>query len=295
MASRDLVFSFGALRCVVSTRGAELRSLLDTQVQDEYIWQRSETVWGDSAPILFPFVGRLRNGAYLHNGKRYAMPIHGFARHAEFSVIDQHEQGATLILRDSPETFACYPFRFVLRVQFMLEKHCLHVAYTVENPGDQPLLFSLGSHPGFRLPPTTRGLSDWMLAFSDTEKNECYRLDGDLLSRTPEPLNFVQRNAIPLSAGLFEHDALIFKQVRSQHVRLMHRSGRVRLSVATGGTPSLGLWARPGAPYVCIEPWHGYDDDSTGGGELKTKPGIVTLEAGGVFRTAYAVCMPPAR
>lgn len=295
MAPRELVFSLGALRCVVSTRGAELRSLLDTQVQDEYIWQRNPAVWSDSAPILFPFVGRLREGSYFHEGKRYAMPIHGFARDAAFSVVDQHEQGATLVLRESPETLACYPFRFVLRVQFTLEKHCVHVAYTVANPGEQPLLFSLGSHPGFRLPPTTRGLVDWMLSFSDTEKSECFRLDGDLLSTAPESLDFVQRHSIPLSPGLFERDAIIFKQIRSQHVRLIHRSGRVRLSVATGGTPSLGLWARAGAPYVCIEPWHGYDDDSTGGGELQAKPGIVKLEAGGVFRTAYAICVPPAR
>ena len=294
MAADTIELACGALRCTIARRGAELRSLIDVHAQDEFIWLRDPDIWADSAPILFPVVGRVKGGAYWHEGRRYSMPIHGFARHADFALVDCHDHGATFLLKESPATLACYPFRFSLRVRFTLEMHCLHVVTEVDNPNDCPLLFSTGAHPGFRLPPTPRGLSDWALSFSDEERNECYRLDGDLLSDTPEPFQFQQGRRIALSPTLFDRDALIFKAIRSRHIRLVHRSGRVRLSVATGSAPDLGIWARPGAPYVCIEPWYGHDDDALASGALAAKAGIIELPAGGVFRTGYAISVPPA-
>lgn len=286
-----LQLSNGRLRCTVAARGAELRSLQDAVARDEYIWQRDPSVWEDSAPILFPYVGRLRGGGYLHHGRHYPLPIHGFARQSVFTVEDRHPHSATLVLRESPETLACYPFRFVLRVQFILDAHCLHVRYLVHNPGQEDLPFALGSHPGFRLPPPRSG--GWTLAFSDQEEPLCYRLDGALLAREPEALALDGGRRIALTPELFDRDALIFKRIRSRHVRLQERNGRVRLSVDTGGAPSLGLWARPGADYVCIEPWHGHDDDAATCEELARKPGVVVLAPGATFQTAYAVCVPP--
>lgn len=287
-----LQLSNGRLRCAIATRGAELRSLQDLVARDEYIWQRDPAVWEDSAPILFPYVGRLKGGGYLHAGRHYSLPIHGFARHHAFTLEDSQPHSATLALRESPETLACYPFRFVLRVQFILDAHCLQVRYRVHNPGLADLPFALGSHPGFRLPAPRSG--GWTLAFSDQEEPLCYRLDGELLAREPEALLLNGGRRIALTPDLFAGDALIFKRIRSRHVRLQERNGRVRLSVDTGGAPSLGLWARPGADYVCIEPWHGFDDDAGVSEELLRKPGIVVLAPGATFQTGYAVCVPPA-
>lgn len=291
MDDADVVLAQGRLRCAISLRGAELRSLTDGD--EQFIWQRDPAVWADSAPILFPVVGRLKDGAYLHRGRRFSLPIHGFARGCRFELLEESAASATLVLRDSEATLALYPFRFVLKVMFTLEYHCLHVRYRVHNPDTETLLFSLGSHPGLRIPPTARGLADWSLLFDAEEAPECHRLDGELLAAAPTPLAFAGPRRIALSDTLFDADALIFKQPRSRHVRLVHRSGRVRVSVATGGAPVLGLWARPGAPYVCIEPWHGIDDDAAGGGELAGKPGIVSLAAGATFSTGYSICVPP--
>lgn len=291
MDEPHLTLAQGRLRCLVALRGAELRSLSDGA--EQFIWQRDPAIWADSAPLLFPVVGRLKDGSYLHQGQRYRLPIHGFARVCPFELLEQSAASATLVLRDSAATLATYPFRFVLKVMFTLEEHCLHVRYRVHNPAAGTLLFSLGSHPGLRIPPTARGLADWSLLFDAEEAPECYRLDGDLLAAAPTPLAFAGPRRIALSDRLFDADALIFKKLRSRHVRLVHRSGRVRASVATGGAPMLGLWSRPGAPYVCIEPWHGVDDDAGGGGELAAKPGIVSLSAGATFSTGYSICMPP--
>jgi galactose mutarotase-like enzyme len=295
MDSDAVTLHCGALRCTIARRGAELRSLKDVHAQDEYIWQRDAAIWSDSSPVLFPVVGRLKDGGFVHAGRRYALPIHGFARHAEFALVDQHQHGATFHLKETPDTLACYPFRFGLRITFTLAAHCLHVAMEVDNPNDQVLPFSLGAHPGFRLPPTARGVRDWALSFSDREQGECYRLDGPLLSASAVAAPFQDDHRIALSPELFAQDALIFKHIRSRHIRLVHRSGRVRLSVAIGDAPHLGLWAKPGAPYVCIEPWHGHDDDASASGALLGKQGIVLLPAGATFRTAYTISVPPAR
>ena len=62
---------------------------------------------------------------------------------------------------------------------------------------------------------------------------------------------------------------------------------RIRLS--TDGMDFLGLWAKPGAPFVCIEPWHGIPDNVNTDGELANKEGIMTLAAGATYRTGYRV------
>ncbi|PWF42722.1 aldose 1-epimerase family protein [Massilia glaciei] len=294
MDADTFTFTNGALRCTVALRGAQLLSLSDGRTCDEFIWQRDPDVWADSAPILFPVIGRLKDGAYIHRGQRYAMQIHGFARDLDFELLNKDAHGVTLQLRESAATLAQYPFSFFLRVHFALDAHSLHVSYEVANSGDEVLPFSLGSHPGFRIPSSPRGLDDWSLVFSEQERASCHRLDQGLLARMPSAFPIGRDRRIALSPTLFDDDALIFKKVRSRHVRLVHRSGRVRLSMALGSAPDLGIWARPGANYVCIEPWFGYDDDSAVSGELTAKPGIVLLPVGGKFNTGYAISVPPA-
>ncbi|MES3021235.1 MAG: aldose 1-epimerase family protein [Pseudomonadota bacterium] len=294
MSADTLTFSNGALRCTVALRGAQLLSLSDGRTGDEFIWQRDPDVWSDSAPILFPVIGRLKDGAYVHRGQRYAMQIHGFARELDFEVLQRDAHGVTLQLRESAATLAQYPFDFSLRVHFTLDAYSLQVSYEVANPGTGVLPFSLGSHPGFRIPPSPRGLDDWSLVFSEQERSFCYRLDQGLLARLPSAFPMGRDRRIALTPSLFDGDAIIYKKVRSRHVRLVHRSGRVRLSMALGSAPDLGIWARPGAGYVCIEPWFGYDDDCAVSGELTAKPGIVLLPAGGRFNSGYAISVPPA-
>ena len=294
MDAATFSLSNGALHCTVAQRGAQLLSLNDGRSGDEFIWQRDPAVWADSAPILFPVVGRLKDGAYFHREQRYAMQTHGFARELDFELVQHDAHGVTLELRENAATLAQYPFSFTLRVHFTLDAYSLQVSYEVTNTGLEVLPFSLGSHPGFRIPPSPRGLDDWSLVFSEQERASCYRLEQGLLATLPSAFPIGLERRIALSAKLFDDDALIFKNVCSRHVRLVHRSGRVRLSMALGDAPDLGIWARPGAAYVCIEPWFGYDDDRAVSGELTAKPGIVQLPPGDSFNTAYTISVPPA-
>lgn len=275
----------GPLTARIDALGAELRSL--RLGDEEYLWQDESKVWPHSAPILFPFVGRLNGGGFEHQGRFHDMPIHGFAARELFELIEQRDDTLLLQLRAHAGTRSSYPFDFRLRVRFTLDDVGLEVSYEVRNDGLEELPFSLGSHPGFAL----RGpLEDWQIEFEQDESPEVYRLDGDLLASAPTPWRFDARR-ITLSAALFADDALIFKNIRSRRLRLVHRQRGERLSMDTGGAPHLGLWARAGAAYVCIEPWFGVDEDRQAPRELAAKPGLIRLAPQQRFEASYRIAI----
>ena len=290
MTAASISLRLGTLSSRIDLLGAELRSL--RRGDDELLWQDEAAVWPHAAPVLFPVVGRLRGGGYLHGGQFYAMPTHGFAGHQRFELIAATADSLLLELRANAATWAMYPFEFRLRVRFTLSRQGLEVAYTVINEGEQPMCFALGSHPGFAL---AGDLSDWHLQFDQAEVGVVWRLcgqDNALLAAEPEPFTFDKGQRINLHPSLFARDALIFKHIRSRCIGLVHRERGVRLQLDTGGAPHLGLWARPGAAYVCIEPWFGVDEDRHAKPALADKPQLMSLAAGARFETRYQLVLP---
>lgn len=283
----------GELAASIRLQGAELCSLRDCRSGEEFLWQNETGVWARTSPILFPVVGRVRDGGFLHLGKRYPMGIHGFASRSVFDSCLRNDCEASLLFSPKKTMLAEFPFDYDLQVDFRLRERTLQVQYTVRNHGSDPMYFSLGAHPAFALPSGLGGLADWSVVFDVPERDEVFRLapGGTLLSSTPEPFRFAPGNAIVLSETLFERDALIFKNVRSGHVALVHRHSGQRLVVDTGGAPHLGLWAKPASHYLCIEPWWGVDDDATTPLALAEKPSMQYLLPGAarVFINAYGI------
>ena len=58
------------LQVRVSSLGAELVSVKAKHDGRELLWQADSAVWGRHAPILFPYCGRLKDGAFVHKGVR---------------------------------------------------------------------------------------------------------------------------------------------------------------------------------------------------------------------------------
>jgi galactose mutarotase-like enzyme len=280
-----LTLSAGNRTCAIAHRGAELRSL--RLGEDEFIWQRDPAWWAGSAPILFPLIGRLQDERYTHRGREYRIAKHGFARDLDFAVAAVDAASATLVLEDSAATRTAWPFAFRLAVRFTLDEHGLAVDYTVDNRNAEVMPFALGSHPAFALP--TAPLEAWRVRFADDEPPICHRMAANLLSSMPEPFTFQNGRDIPLSAELFARDALIFRDVRSRRIELIHDAPGPRLAFDTGGAPTLALWAKPGAPYVCLEPWWGLDDTSEVNVALEDKPGLLRLAPGERFTARYTV------
>lgn len=271
----------------ISSVGAELKSFKDTAQNDEYLWQGDANIWQGSAPILFPIVGRLKNGQYQYQGKSYQLNKHGFARTSTFTVAHQQSNTITFALKASELTKDNYPFGFVLLVKFTLDGAGLRVSYEVQNTGHDMMYFTLGSHPALSLPVDNARLEDYWVEFDQHETVDCYLLENNLLSNQPIKAYLNHQKTIPIDAELFQNDALIFKNIQSKKVSLKHRKTGHRVTMHTGSAPHFGLWAKPNAPFICFEPWFSYDDAIDADGELSNKPGILPLEPGEQFNTEY--------
>ena len=53
------------------------------------------------------------------------------------------------------------------------------------------------------------------------------------------------------------------------------------ISIGFADMSQLGLWTKPGAGFICIEPWQGTADLAGYEGDIRDKPGIVEIAAGG--------------
>jgi galactose mutarotase-like enzyme len=69
---------------------------------------------------------------------------------------------------------------------------------------------------------------------------------------------------------------MIFDQLESRSL-VYQGPGSAPVTVEFAGMPHLGLWMKPGAGYLCIEPWQGHSDPAGFDGALDEKPGMVTI------------------
>lgn len=280
----------GYLEVSVSALGAELQSLRRAG-GPERLWQGNPAFWSRRSPVLFPIVGKLRDDRYAVGGRTYSLPQHGFARDRVFDLVSADRAEAEFLLRSDGETLAAYPFEFELRVRYELDGESLRVTYRVFNAGAGPMWFSIGGHPGFACPHGPGGrFEDYELVFEREETADRLLLEGPLLSGEQER-GLDGTRTLPLSWELFERGALVFEGLRSGWVALQSRGGGGRLEVRFAGWPYLGLWTLSGAPFLCVEPWHGIADRAGASGRLEEKPGILRLERGGGFSCGFEIGM----
>ncbi|MDB5517609.1 MAG: aldose epimerase [Tardiphaga sp.] len=270
--------SNGSLSATIKAAGAELCSLLDEEGH-ELIWQAGPA-WPRHAPILFPIVGRLKNDVLHHRGKTYPMKQHGFARDLRFAWSENLPDSCTLSLHDSEATHAQYPFPFQLDVTFALHERSLTIVYDVTNKGDVGMPASIGAHPAFNWPLASGAdKSSHTIVFSQVEAAPIRRVSDGLLRAQTYPTP-VQGTILPLSETLFVDDAVIFEHLASRSLRY-DAPGQPGIEFSWQGFRELGLWSKPtGAPFLCIEPWHGFASPADFDGEFDDKPGLMHLAAG---------------
>ena len=281
------------LSAAIDPLGAQLSLLRDASGQD-LLWDGDPAFWTGRAPLLFPIVGTLAGGHYRLGTKQYALSRHGFARNCLFEVLEAAASTAAFRLRADDSTLALYPFHFELEVRFALQGALLTVNSTVRNPGAAVLPASFGFHPALRWPlPYGEPRAEHLITFSMDEPAPARRLNAQgLLAPQPEATPVHDRQLL-LRDDLFRTDALIFDQLRSRELRYGAKAGP-QLRIAFGNTPFLGVWTRPGAPFICIEPWHGLSDPEGFTGEFGTKPGLFLVPPGGTQQLQLQIeLLPP--
>jgi galactose mutarotase-like enzyme len=278
------------LKVQVKTKGAELDSIYSKETNLEYLWSGDAKFWNKKSPILFPVVGTLKENTYYYNNKPYKLTRHGFARDMEFSVTAQDENSATLTLTDSEQTLQSFPYPFRLDVVYSLDANSLHVTYKVSNTGTDNMYFSVGGHPAFKVPVDKKlDYHDYYFEFDQTEDAYRWLISSQGLINPVTVPFLINSNVLHVSRELFRDDALVFKYLNSQKVKLKSDRSKHGVEVSFPGFPFLGLWAAPNADFVCIEPWCGIADSTTSNQEFINKEGINLLTPSEIFQRTWSV------
>ncbi|EKO6660911.1 aldose 1-epimerase family protein [Listeria monocytogenes] len=275
----------------MKTAGAELTRIFHKDTGLEYLWNADSKFWGRHSPVLFPTVGRLVEDTYLVDGKPYHLGQHGFARDRDFQVIEQTEKSVRFELDADEDSLAVYPYKFKISIIYTIEKNTVAVSYEVENTDNKRIYFSIGAHPAFNLPLTDgTTFEDYYLDFGTEENLETLCLEGPY--RSGEIKKVVDKPAqyLPLSYDLFKNDALIFEALKQKEMTIKSDKTPHFVKVSFPEFPFVGVWtAKPGTPFLCIEPWYGIADGAGESVELRDKAGIEHLEPEAVFASEYEI------
>ena len=277
----------------VDSMGAQLRSVRSAE-GTEYLWQGDARYWADSSPVLFPYIARLYNNSYTYRGEAYNMGIHGFAASCEFELEDVSDGSISLLLRESEETLAQYPFRFELCITYSLSGSKLLVQNKVRNTDTKLMPFALGAHPGFNVPlDEGTGFEDYYLCFN--EPCEPLRVgfsDELFISGECSPYPLEDGRYIKLKHSLFDEDAIVLKNMAKTLSLGCFKTNRT-LTISFSGFDYFGIWHAPGtdAPYVCLEPWSSLPSRQGIVEELTEKADMLMLNAGEEFENEWSLCI----
>lgn len=136
----------------------------------EALWSEPSFAEGEGKPsrsgmpVLFPFAGRIQNGAFSFEGKDYSIShgaengpnaIHGFVFNRRWRVT---EYAANRVVGefqgsiDAPETLQEWPSDYRIQIAYTVSGGTLTTDVTITNPGRSTLPFTFGLHPYFRVP-----------------------------------------------------------------------------------------------------------------------------------------------
>ena len=261
-------------------KGAELVSAKFNGIEKIH---DGESFWNRHSPILFPRVGKLKDGKTVIDGKTYEMGQHGFARDMEFEEIGNN----LYVLKSNKETKEKFPFDFELYVSYEVGTNTLKTKYKVVNKDKKEMIFGLGGHPAFSC---EYGSGKYRLEFENIEDEiEFYQLEDGLVKEKPEnSKRFMRENRIFLDNKVFENDAIIMTNLKSENIYLKTETKTI-LDFNFKGFPYLAIWSKPDAPFICIEPWFNTADKVNSNGIFSDKDNLIKLKPGEEFESEYSV------
>lgn len=279
-----LTITSGDFTASLLSFGAELSCVFHNQSKHEFIWQADKEIWGRHAPVLFPFVGRLNNFEYLFNGKIYKIEQHGFARDMQFSVHSKGDDFVIFELTKNDNTYQRYPFNFNFKVHYKLSKNMLMMEFIVANMSNSSMPVSFGGHPAFNI----SNPDDAIIEFENDADPDSLRLLSNFVSlKTRKVTN--GKGEIFITPNTFDNDALIFKNLNSKWVMLKSKSSSKKIKVNIEGWKYLGIWAKPGSNFICIEPWQGIADFINFRNDVSVKEGILNLKPYEIFKKSFSM------
>ena len=286
------------LLVTVARRGAELTRIYDKKADREVLWCAEPSVWNRHAPVLFPFVGKCYEGAYVHDGKEYGMTPHGFARDMDFEPLLCDMDECWFRLKDTPETYEKYPFHFEVEIGHRLEGRTIEVMWKVANRDSGEMLFMMGGHPAFQVP-EGKYIYDFTFEFNrrgcrEGQFTDClHYLAPNANGYEKEELQGnlkLSEGRVPLTKGFFDTAlTYMFDEAQVSSVSLMV-DGSPYVTLECSDFPYLGIWTMEAThPFVCLEPWYGICASDGYKGELKDRRGIISLPGWENWQKSYQI------
>ena len=247
--------------------------------------------WKRHAPVLFPIVGKLKRGQTLINGRTYEIMQHGFARDMEYEPVTKLDNFHSYMLKSNKYTMARFPFEFELTNTYMQEDNKLVFLYKVRNTGDTNMPFGIGGHPAFKIDEDDVKQGNYYLEFEDEEEKAHFLYLVDGLVGTEYAKNIlIDKKIIPIDSHTFDNDALIIKGIQNKTISLKNRrTNKVVLKLTYDNWPYLGIWSKPGAPFICLEPWMSTADTVNSTNVFVQKTDLQVLAPGEVFENKFSV------
>ncbi|OGT08465.1 MAG: aldose epimerase [Gammaproteobacteria bacterium GWE2_37_16] len=226
--------------------------------QHDHFWLRKQQRIPGGWPFLFPVCARLeRNGVagdYLYDGHVYNMNIHGFSSRMPWQVVDEDKlDQITLVLIDTKETRAIYPFSFRVELIYKIANSKLICLQRYTNTGDNLMPYYAGFHPYFTTPELGQGKEQVMLDYHPKRHFQYNERTSDLIGEQPLfPI------PIPVTSPLV-HEQLVLLGENKQ-ITLVYPDGLAIKFQADGVEdenlfPYVQTYSPPDQPFVCVEPW----------------------------------------
>lgn len=277
----------------INSFGAEVKSVLNKNNYREYLWYGDSKYWGRTSPVLFPFVGSLKNKSFKYKGMTYPMGQHGFARDMEFEASSVALDKISFRLKSNDETIKKYPLPFELIITYTLDGNVLCVDWTVINPSKEELYFSIGAHPAFLCPiHGEKSKEGYSLFFDNVGSIHHHGNTSDTgLSIDSEDIELALDNGrVAISKDFFDRCTYMIEGNQTGVVGIEDTKGNRFVDVIFN-TPLFAIWSPEGknAPFICIEPWYGRADATDFNGELQDRKYGNTLKAGEVFNGGYSM------
>jgi len=259
---------------------------------------RDTTGWRGKAPLLWPAVGRnfsrtqppdpnAEMCSYDFAGRRYDIPIHGFARLQAWPAIgtraDAGGAEVEIELADNAETRRQYPFGFNFRIVYRLAAGRLTLTHRIAaaRENDVPMFFSIGNHVTFRLP-LVPGSAPEATTLQTPSRIEWPKDANTLPTGESRPLDLSQPSRLgersflpPLGLAGYAGDPwLRLADPAGLAIVITHRAERL----PAGPCILFNLWGSPARGYFSPEPWVGLTDS------LNRRAGLIELSPGETWK-----------
>lgn len=287
----DYILENDYLKVTLTTRGAQLKSVVRKCDGVEHMWQADKSVWGYHAPILFPFTGKVKDGMIEARGQHFEnLPQHGFARIGEHTLVRQSASCVEFELRESEATYAMWPYAFRLVTTYTLEGDTVYHKLTVENHDDEPISFGIGYHPGFTIPfDEKHTYHDYEFRFDCPQSPLCLNQQpGGLLQGDTYYLAY-NTDTIAIDENLFSNDSHCMVGLTAKTLGVYEKDTGRAVICDISQFPYTLIWSKPGAPkFVCIEPWCSTPSPKDGDHKWEHKPAAATIGVG----ESWSVTLP---